>query len=157
MNFANQFVWQFSGNDNFTPTTVLNFSLIQPLLRGAGRDRIMEQLTLAERLLLYNVRIMEQYRQAFYVDTVVGGGTNNSTPTRGGSGGALGQGLSGFSGVGTSGFGNITIAGGGGGTNPAPQGAQNFIGLLQQQRIVRNQEDAVRPLAAQLVASQYAR
>jgi hypothetical protein len=143
VNFANQLVWQFSGNDNFTPTTVLNFSLIQPLLRGAGRDRIMEQLTLAERLLLYNVRIMEQYRQAFYVDTVVGGGTNGSTPTRGGSGGALGQGLSGFSGVGTSGFGNITIQGGGGATNPAPQGAQNFIGLLQQQRIVRNQEDAV--------------
>jgi hypothetical protein len=150
VNFANQLVWQFSGNDNFTPTTVLNFSLIQPLLRGAGRDRIMEQLTLAERLLLYNVRIMEQYRQAFYVDTVVGGGTNNSTPTRGGSGGALGQGLSGFSGVGTTGFGNITIQGGGGGTQPAPQGAQNFIGLLQQQRIVRNQEDAVRRLRRNL-------
>jgi len=78
---------------------VLNFSLVQPLLRGAGRDRIMEQLTLAERTLLYNVRMMEQYRQAFYVDTVVGGGTNNSTPTRAGSGGTFGQGLSGFTGV----------------------------------------------------------
>jgi hypothetical protein len=150
VNFANQLVWQFSGNDNFTPTTVLNFSLLQPLLRGAGRDRIMEQLTLAERLLLYNVRIMEQYRQSFYVDTVVGGGTNNSTPTRGGSGGALGQGLSGFSGVGATGFGNITIQGGGGGTQPSPQGAQNFIGLLQQQRIVRNQEDAVQRLRRNL-------
>lgn len=150
VNFANQLVWQFSGNDDFTPTTVLNFTLLQPLLRGAGRDRIMEQLTLAERLLLYNVRIMEQYRQAFYVDTVVGGGTTGSTPNRGGSGGALGQGLSGFSGVGSSGFGNITLQGGGGGTNPAPQGAQNFIGLLQQQRIVRNQEDAVQRLRRNL-------
>jgi hypothetical protein len=150
VNFANQLVWQFSGNDNFTPTTVLNFSLLQPLLRGAGRDRIMEQLTLIERNLLYNVRIMEQYRQAFYVDTVVGGGTNGATPNRLGSGGALGQGLSGFSGVGANGFGTITLQGTGGGTNPAPQGAQNFIGLLQQQRIVRNQEDAVRRLRRNL-------
>src|SRR5262245_9139850 len=145
-NFANQMVWQFSGNDNFTPTTVLNFSLIQPLLRGAGRDRIMEQLTLAERTLLYNVRMMEQYRQNFYVDTAVGGGTNNSTPTRGGSGGFAGQqGLSGFSGVGSTGFGNVGIQGGGGGTQQA-QGAQNtsFIGLLQQQRLIRNREDAIR-------------
>jgi DNA-binding MarR family transcriptional regulator len=144
-NFANQLVWQFSGNDSFTPTTVLNFSLIQPLLRGAGRDRIMEQLTLAERTLLYNVRVMEQYRQNFYVDTAVGGGTNNSTPTRGGSGGTFGQGLSGFTGVGATGFGGVTITGGGGGSAPAP-GANNtsFIGLLQQQRLIRNQEDAVR-------------
>ncbi|HEY2413693.1 MAG TPA: TolC family protein [Pirellulaceae bacterium] len=150
VNFANQLVWQFSGNDNFTPTTVLNFAMVQPLLRGAGRDRIMEQLTLIERNLLYNVRIMEQYRQAFYVDTVVGGGTNGSTPNRLGSGGALGQGLSGFSGVGANGFGTIALQGTGGGTNPAPQGAQNFIGLLQQQRIVRNQEDAVRRLRRNL-------
>ncbi len=144
-NFANTLLWDFSGNNNFTPTTVLNFSFIQPLLRGAGRDRIMEQLTLAERTLLYNVRLMEQYRQNFYVDTAVGGGTNNSTPVRGGSGGTFGQGLSGFTGVGATGFGGVTITGGGGGTAPA-QGAQNtsFIGLLQQQRLIRNQEDAVR-------------
>jgi hypothetical protein len=150
VNFANQLVWQFSGNDNFTPTTVLNFSLVQPLLRGAGRERIMEQLTLAERTLLYNVRMMEQYRLAFYVDTVVGGGTNGSTPTRAGSGGTFGQGLSGFTGVGASGFGGVNITGGGGGTQPSPQGAQNFIGLLQQQRVVRNQEDAVRRLRRNL-------
>ena len=48
-NFANSLVWQFSGNNSYTPFTVLDFSLVQPLLRGAGRDRIMEQLTLIER------------------------------------------------------------------------------------------------------------
>ena len=144
-NFANSLVWQFSGNNSYTPLTVLDFSLVQPLLRGAGRDRIMEQLTLIERNLLYNVRIMEQYRQNFYVDTAVGGGTNNSTPNRLGSGGGLGQGLSGFTGVGATGFGNVSITGAGGGTQQA-QGAQNnsFIGLLQQQRLIRNQEDAIR-------------
>src|SRR5205814_4736884 len=121
-NFANTLLWDFSGNNNFTPTTVLNFSFIQPLLRGAGRDRILEQLTLAERNLLYNVRVMEQYRQNFYVDTAVGGGTNNSLTNR--LGGVNGQGLTGFSGVGASGFNNIVTQGGGGGTAPA-QGAQN--------------------------------
>jgi DNA-binding MarR family transcriptional regulator len=143
--FSNQLLWQFSGPNNFTPNTILDFSLIQPLLRNAGRARVMETLTRAERTLLYNVRSMEQYRQNFYVDTAVGGGTNNSTPTRGGSGGTFGQGLSGFTGVGATGFGGVNITGGGGGTQQA-QGAQNssFIGLLQQQRLIRNQEDAVR-------------
>jgi hypothetical protein len=149
VDFANQLMWTFSGQNNFSPTTVIDFSLVQPLLRGAGRDRIMEQLTLAERGLLYNVRIMEQYRQAFYVDTVVGGGTNGSTTNR--LGGVNGQGLAGFSGFGATGFGNVVTQGGAQGTQPA-QGAQNnsFIGLLQQQRLIRNQEDAIRRLRRNL-------
>jgi hypothetical protein len=153
--FSNQLLWTFSGPNNFTPNTIVDFSLIQPLLRNAGRARVMETLTLAERTLLYNVRLMEQYRQNFYVDTAVGGGTNNSTPTRGGSGGTFGQGLSGFSGVGATGFGGVSITGGGGGTQPAP-GAQNtsFIGLLQQQRLIRNQEDAIRRNRRNLVRLQ---
>jgi hypothetical protein len=149
VDFANSLVWQFSGNDTFNPTTLVNFSLVQPLLRGAGRDRVMEQLTRAERGLLYNVRILEQYRQAFYVDTVVGGGTQGSTTQR--LGGVAGQGLAGFSGIGTTGFGNVQTTGGAGGTQPA-QGANNssFIGLLQQQRQIRNQEDAIRRLRRSL-------
>ncbi len=149
VDFANSLVWQFSGNDTFNPTTLINFSLVQPLLRGAGRDRVMEQLTRAERGLLYNVRILEQYRQAFYVDTVVGGGTQGSTTQR--LGGVAGQGLAGFSGIGTTGFGNVQTTGGGGGTQPAA-GANNssFIGLLQQQRQIRNQEDAIRRLRRSL-------
>jgi hypothetical protein len=149
VDFANSLLWQFSGPNNFTPSTTIDFTLIQPLLRNAGRDRVMETLTRAERALLYNVRIMEQYRQAFYVDTVVGGGTNGSTTNR--IGGVGGQGLSGFSGVGATGFGNVVTSGGGGGTPPA-QGAQNnsFIGLLQQQRLIRNQEDAIRRLRRNL-------
>src|SRR5262245_14721708 len=149
VSFANQLMWQFSGDDDFTPQSFLDFSIVQPLLRGAGRDRILEQLTLAERGLLYNVRIMEQYRQAFYVDTMVGGGTQGSTTNR--LGGVQGQGLAGFQGVGGTGFGNVVTQGGTGGTQPA-QGAQNasFTGLLQQQRLIRNQEDAIRRLRRNL-------
>ena len=147
VDFANQLLWQFSGPNNFTPNTVLDFSLVQPLLRNAGRARVMEQLTLAERVLLYNVRIMEQYRQAFYVDTVAGGGTQGSTPAR--RGGVAGQGLTGFQGVGGAGFGNVQVIGGGQGTQAA-QGAGNFIGLLQRQRLIRNQEDAIRRLRRNL-------
>jgi DNA-binding MarR family transcriptional regulator len=151
--FANELLWQFSGSDNYTPTTLLNFSMVQPLLRSAGRDRVMEFLTRTERILLYNVRIMEQYRQAFYVDTVVGGGTQNSTPNR--AGGVQGQGLAGFQGVGGAGFGNVVTQGGGGGTQAA-QGANNasFIGLLQQQRLIRNREDATRRLRRSLSRAQ---
>lgn len=147
VNFANELMWQISGPDNYSADTVLDFTLVQPLLRNAGRDRVMETLTLFERVLLYNVRIMEQYRQAFYVDTAVGGGTQNSTPSR--RGGVQGQGAAGFQGVGGSGFGNVVTQGGGGGTQAA-QGAQNFIGLLQQQRQIRNREDAIRRIRRNL-------
>ncbi|MEX0820181.1 MAG: hypothetical protein WD070_11340, partial [Pirellulaceae bacterium] len=40
---ANSLVWNFDGSDTFTPTTLLNVGFIQPLLRRAGRDRILEQ------------------------------------------------------------------------------------------------------------------
>ena len=122
VDFANQLVWQFSGQQQLYADTVLDFSLIQPLLRDAGRDRIMEQLTLVERDAALQRADHGAIPPEFYVDTAVGGGTNGSTPTRGGSGGALGQGLSGFSGVGATGFGNVSITGGGGGTNAGSAG-----------------------------------
>ena len=108
----------------------------------------MEVLTRSERNLLYNVRVLEQYRQAFYVDTLTGGGTQGSTPQR--AGGVQGQGLTGFQGVGGSGFGNVQTVGGSAGTQAGAAGANNFIGLLQQQRLIRNQEDAIRRLRRNL-------
>ncbi|HUE71953.1 MAG TPA: hypothetical protein VMP01_13790, partial [Pirellulaceae bacterium] len=67
---ANSIVWSFNsaGSDSRVSTTLFDFALIQPLLRNAGRERVMERLTVAERSLLANVRIMEQYRQGFYVE-----------------------------------------------------------------------------------------
>ena len=35
--FANSFVWQFAGTNSESALSILNFTLAQPLLRGAGR------------------------------------------------------------------------------------------------------------------------
>jgi len=34
--FANSMVWQFAGPDTNASVSILNFNLVQPLLRGAG-------------------------------------------------------------------------------------------------------------------------
>lgn len=138
--FANSLVWQFSGPDDYTGNTLLDFTIIQPLLRNAGRDRQLERLTRAERVLLANVRQMEQYRQGFYVDIMTGSGGQNG-PTR--AGGQFGSGLEGFTGVQTVGFGG---GGGAGATTgvAAPGAAGGYLALLQSQREIRNQEDNVR-------------
>lgn len=46
--------------------TRLAWSVSQPLLRGGGRKVIMEQLTLAERDLLYQIRILARFRQTLF-------------------------------------------------------------------------------------------
>ena len=64
---ANTILFNFTGPDTNSTTSLLNFSIIQPLLRGAGRDRIMESLTQAERTLLANVRQLARFRRGFYL------------------------------------------------------------------------------------------
>ena len=132
-NFANSLVWQFSGPDDYSGTTLIDFAFVQPLLRNAGRDRVLERLTRAERILLNNVRSMEQYRQGFYVITVTGGNPAGGPSRAGGQFG--GAGLEGFAGVGAGGFGQV----GGGRQAPAAaddaegagaQQAGNYLGLL---------------------------
>ena len=71
--FANSLVWQFSGPDSYSASSVLDFTLVQPLLRLGGRARVMENLTLAERTLLSNVRQMERFRHGFYLEIMAGG------------------------------------------------------------------------------------
>jgi hypothetical protein len=138
--FANSLVWQFSGPDDYSGSTLLDFALVQPLLRNAGRDRVLERLTRAERVLLANVRQMEQYRQGFYVDIMTGSG-GQAGPSR--AGGQFGSGFEGFTGVATVGFG----AGGGGAAAAAAPGAQGgYLALLESQRLISNQEDNVRRL-----------
>jgi hypothetical protein len=113
--FANSFVVEFTGDDVGLANSIANFTFIQPLLRGAGRDVALEQLTFAERNLLANLRAYSQYRQGFYTlvaigDLGVSGPVRNSRNTN----------LSIFSGVG---------------------GVDGFVGLLQQQQQIRNAED----------------
>ncbi|MFN0017934.1 MAG: hypothetical protein ACKVP0_06715 [Pirellulaceae bacterium] len=151
--FANSLIWQFSGPDDYRGNTLIDFALVQPVLRNAGRDRIMERLTVAERTLLYNVRAMEQYRQGFYLQVMVGA-SPGSGPSR--RGGVLGAGLEGFQGIGGSGFGNvstITTAGGGpasGGGAGAQQLSLSYLSLLQTQQNIRNQEENVERLRSNL-------
>lgn len=70
--FANSFAFEFTSNDVSLASSLANFSLIQPLLRGAGRDVALEQLTLSERRLLANLRAYSQFRQGFFTQIVIG-------------------------------------------------------------------------------------
>ncbi|MCA9234557.1 MAG: TolC family protein [Planctomycetales bacterium] len=150
---ANSLVWQFAGPDNYSSNTLLDFSLVQPLLRGAGRVRVLERLTISERALLGNVRSMERYRRGFYVNVVTGRGNVQGPSRRGGFFG--GAGLEGFAGVGGGGFGGVGFFGGGGFGNNGGQGitggagaagAGGYLGLLQSAQQIRNQRANVAAL-----------
>lgn len=136
---ANSIVWELSGPNSQSASTIFDFTLLQPLLRGAGRDRVMERLTLAERRLLANVRAFERYRRVFYLNITTGRGIE-STVRR--SGGVFGVGLGGFSGLG----GGFAGLGGGGGrfaTGGGVPEAGGFFGLLQDQLQIRNLKENI--------------
>ncbi|MGL5097274.1 MAG: hypothetical protein ACRDD1_16940, partial [Planctomycetia bacterium] len=162
--FANSFVWQFSGEDTNFAASLINFNLVQPLLRRGGRDVVLEQLTRAERSLLANLRSQAQYRQEFYRDLAFGGGAQTRPQRIGGFQG--GAGLSGFTGTGQGGFGGVGAgqgfgqggAGGGVGNSGAGAGTGlagggegivgGFFGLVQRLQAIRNTEAS---LASQLL------
>lgn len=156
--FANQFVWQFSGEDTNFAATLANFSIVQPLLRGGGRAVALEQLTITERTLLANLRALSQYRQGFYTQIAMGQNGTSGPQRRGGFLG--GTGLTGFFGQGAGGFGGVgqaTNFGGFGGGDGGGVGAGavagaagggagtvgGFIGLLQQQQQIANIQDSL--------------
>lgn len=111
---ANTVMWNFAGANNQSVNSLIDFSIIQPFLRGAGRQRILEALTQSERDLLANVRQMDRFRRGFYMQVAVG-----RSPGAGPGANFLGspQGAS---------------------------GAGGFVGLLQTRQQIRNQEFAVR-------------
>jgi outer membrane protein TolC len=86
---ANSLVWQFAGPDEYTATSLLDFSLVQPLLRAAGRAVVLEELTQSQRNLLANIRQMVRYRRAFYADVMTGRSTGPGPSPGGLSLGAL--------------------------------------------------------------------
>ena len=120
---ANSLVWQFAGADDYSATTLLDFSLVQPLLRGAGRAVVMEGLTDSERALLANVRQMERFRRGFYTAIVNGRG----------SGTALSRG----------GISLASLSVGGGATG-------GILGLMAEQVRIRNQRTNVTQLRSNL-------
>lgn len=157
---ANSLVWQFAGPDDYNGNTLLDFSLVQPLLRAGGRTVVLETLTIAERALLYNVRQMERYRRGFYVNILTGRDAGSGPSRRGGFFG--GSGLQGFTGVGGGGFGRVGgfgggFGGGGGGGFTGGAGAAQaggIIGLMQDQQELRNQRANVAALRTSVVQLQ---
>ncbi len=148
---ANAILWQFAGPTDNSTNTILDFTFIQPILRLGGRDFVLERLTLAERVLLGNVRLMERFRQQFYVQVLTGQFAFGGPSRRGGVFG--GSGLEGFTGVGGGGFGQLNISGGGfqnGNTGIAGGAgaglAGGYLGLVQLQQGIRNQQANVAAL-----------
>jgi hypothetical protein len=160
--FANSFVWQFAGPDTNTTNSLLNFNLVQPLLRAGGRAVALEQLTIVERQLLANLRAYHRYLQGFFTNIATGDNGSVTGPQRVG-GFSGGTGLTGFSGQGSGGLGGVGTATNFGragfgaptnvsgavatGTGFAGGGAGaigGFAGLLQQLQQIRNTKDSLR-------------
>ena len=146
---ANSLVWQFSGPNNYSSSTLIDFSLVQPLLRRAGRERIMETLTLSERTLLANVRQMERFRRGYYLELMTGFGEQPGPTRRGGFFGS--SGLGGFTGVGSGGFGGVGGSSFGGSFGSvAPENASGYVGLLQRELNLRNGDASLAALRSSL-------
>jgi hypothetical protein len=156
--FANTTVWNFNGPNSGFTMSLLNFSLLQPLLQGGGRVIALETLTIAERQLLYNVRALMRYRQGNYTNVAIGELAVGTLSRAGGFFG--GTGLTGFTGSGSSGFGGVgditgfartsTVSAAGGGTGIASGFAGGgagtvggFMGLLQQITQIRNSQETL--------------
>jgi len=70
---ANNTIWLFSGSNSTSSVSVLSYSLVQPLLLGAGRKVVLNSLTQDERNVLYQTRSLARFRKIFFTDTVGGG------------------------------------------------------------------------------------
>jgi len=146
---ANNTLWLFSGgNERTTSQSLLSYSLVQPLLAGAGRKLFLENLTFSERKVLYDVRTLARYRKYFFADAVVNsaGGSVSSPQSISASSGAsvtnpavisTNQGVSVAAGATV---GSSAASGG----NP-----QGYFGLLYQLQQVLNQHDNVELLRVQ--------
>ena len=113
--FANSFVVEFTGANANLSASLANFTFMQPLLRGAGKDVALEQLTFVERTLLANLRAYNQFRQGFYTQVTIGE-LGVTGPQRGGGGTRL------------------TLF-------PGQGGVGGYLGLLQELQQIRNTED----------------
>lgn len=133
-NFANSFVWNFKGNNAVETTgSLVNFSILQPLLQLGGRERTLAALTQSERTLLANVRQMIQFQNGFSV-RVISGRNSGEGPARTGNVGGSGLGI---------------IAGTPSGRTGAPR-ADGFYYILEEEQRIRNLEANVARLRESL-------
>ncbi len=73
---ANNTLWIFSAPSDTNSASVLSYSIVQPLLQGAGRKIVLEDLTLNERNVLYNIRTLARFRKIFFAETVINDGAS---------------------------------------------------------------------------------
>lgn len=70
---TNNTLWLLSGSPNQTRSaSSLAYSIVQPLMIGAGRNIALEQLTQAERNVVYGIRTFARFRKDFYVTILTG-------------------------------------------------------------------------------------
>lgn len=123
---VNNTLWLFgAGNSSSSTTSVLSFSLIQPLLANGGRRFAMENLTQGERDVLYALRNFARFRMGFFT-TIVSGGQQAGISV-------------GVPGVFT-----------GSGPIPSPISQGGYFGLIQQQQVILNQRANIRSLEERL-------
>lgn len=72
--FANTLVFEYTGANTKQIRSNIALSLVQPLLRGAGRKVRLENLTQQERNVLYAVRDFARFRKQFWADISTQGG-----------------------------------------------------------------------------------
>ena len=132
--FANSFVWSFKGSESTeSASSLVNFGIVQPLMRLGGKERILASLTQSERDLLANVRQMHQFQNGFYVFTAAGRES--------------GDGPSSTNVIGAKGLGNIARAPAG---RPGVPRAMGFLYILEEEQQIRNSESNVARLRESL-------
>jgi len=67
---ASDWLRYLTGDQRESLGSVLSATISKPLLRGAGKDVVMESLTQAERNVLYQIRSFSRYRKSFVVTIV---------------------------------------------------------------------------------------
>ena len=73
LELTNNTLWVFSGG-SASSASALSYSIVQPLMRNAGRKVGLEGLTLSERQLLYSVRDLARFRKEFFSNVTARGG-----------------------------------------------------------------------------------
>jgi hypothetical protein len=70
IDIANDLLRFYTGDPRRTAVSSISANLVQPLLRGAGTQIAAENLTQAERNVIYEVRNFSHYQNTFAVDVV---------------------------------------------------------------------------------------
>lgn len=70
LSIANDLLRFYTGDPRRTAVSTISLNLVQPLMRGAGAEIAAENLTQAERNVIYEIRSFSHYQNTFALDTV---------------------------------------------------------------------------------------